>query len=516
MAKLSYNTYSGQKKYQYIIKMKPFEKIRAEMIDKIEDKKAKSIVASHFCFDPQIDELYFEHISKKAELLEIYKRWVLHPGPIPYDNDDNLYKLREEILSPSATDAEIIKADRRCLMFLIDILSPYLEGMVIKALSYYELKNTEIEINELNEIIERAMLQSINLCDQNYIEKSGYPSFAIAVFDMFKIIFASKLGMQYISMPEDDSEFVKKFERAWDELKPYSDNLYGFEIIPAVTFEDMLRYLKLPFKNKKYRSLSKTNIYRQVINYIAATATFKPVPDPCIRIYYREELAKLFQPLVDKLINEAVRKKTFLLGQDGVEKLKKEIMLQVPKIIAEFDFFYATTNSLQKKKISPFSILTMPLRGWLVKLGHNASLDEYPLTDYLSKKINNMMQEYTSSDLASDADISLDEELNQYPDDDASTLRDVLSIKNAGIDIPEYDAKDKNGNPIGWKIDTFAGIVNKGSSTLRRWDQTGFLKAERYEINSNGRKTLYRAYTEDDVNKARNIEKIMQKRMKHK
>jgi hypothetical protein len=158
----------------------------------------------------------------------------------------------------------------------------------------------------------------------------------------------------------------------------------------------------------------------------------------------------------------------------------------------------------------------LPLRGWLVKIGNNADLDEYPLTDYLSKKIKYKIKQYCSADKNSSG-VSLDKELNRYDEEDSVKLSDTLSADKDynNNDIPQYDAIDKEGSVIGWKIDTFAGIINKGKSTLQRWDRYNLLKPKRYVIGKKGYQTHYRAYTEDDLIKAKEIDIELNKKARH-
>ncbi len=298
--------------------------------------------------------------------------------------------------------------------------------------------------------------------------------------------------------------------------------IYGFEVTPAILPKDIFRYLKLPFERKSYTSLRETNTYRQIMNYVVIMASSsKPFPDPEIKKYFRDELSNLFRPLVKKLINSAIIKKEFILGQDQANVFEDEIIKELPNIIREFDYFYATIENLKKGKVSPFEKFIFPIRDWLVKLGHNFSLDEYPLTDYLAKKIKQKMKKYCAPNIddIDNNDISLDEKMNNSQDEDSEfTLKDTIPANKELYNnyIPDYNVKDQDGQNIGWKIDTFASIVNKGRSTLQRWDKKGLLKAGRYEVGRGIYKQKYRVYTREDIDKSKEIEKLMEKRIKHK
>lgn len=495
-----------------------YEKIREELVNSLDDDRIKIIYSSQFYATPEFESIYYEKIKDNPEYFDMYKRWVLSQDPLCLASDDDLYKLRSGII-PFTQDenSDVFKYNRPLLMFFLDLIYPFVKKSVIMAFDYYDLKDKVLKPDQIRKIIEETAIQSLNLCDKETVEKAGYPSLDIAFMDMFKTIFSHKISSVFIKVPDRDEELIKLFETEWKSLTKYSDGLYGFEVVPRILPADIFRYLKLPFKDKKYILLRNTDTYKQTMNYIVSMAcSFKPLPDPRIRTYFRDELSELFRPLVKKLVNISIQNGSFILKNE-TQILEDQLVKELPDIIAEFDFFFATQQNLKEDKTLPFRKLFLPLRGWLVKIGNNADLDEYPLTDYLSKKIKSNIKKYCYADKNS-SDISLDKELDKYEEDDEDTrLSDTLSTDKDynNNDIPQYDAIDKEGSIIGWRINTFAGIINKDKSTLRRWDKDNLLKPKRYIIGKKGYQTLYRAYTEEDLIKAKELNKELSKKARH-
>ncbi len=494
-----------------------YEKIREELVNSLDDERVQMIYSSQFYATPEFESIYYEKIKNNPEYFDIYKSWVLSQDPLRLVPNEDLYKLRSGIiLFPQDENSDIFKYNRPLLIFFLDLIYPFVKKLVIMAFDYYDLKDKDLSPDQTMKIMEETAIQSLSLCDKETVEKAGYPSLDIAFMDMFKTIFSHNIGSVFIKAPDDDEDLIKLFETEWKKLSKYSDNLYGFEVVPRISPSDIFRYLKLPFKDKKYIELRKTNTYKQIMNCIVSIAcSFKPLPDPRIRTYFRNELSELFRPLVKKLISISIQNGSFIL-KDETQIFEDQLVKELPDIIAGFDFFFATQQNLKEDKTLPFRKLFLPLRGWLVKIGNNADLDEYPLTDYLSKKIKYKIKQYCSADKNSSG-VSLDKELNRYDEEDSIKLSDTLSVDKDynNNDIPSYDAIDKEGSVIGWKINTFAGIINKGKSTLQRWDRYNLLKPRRYIIGKKGYQTHYRAYTGDDLIKAKEIDIELNKKARH-
>ena len=498
--------------------MKPYEKIRKEFIDEHSNEKNKGIIESNFYIKPLFESLYYDWVKDNLDYFEIYKKWVLCFGPYfsMKIKDKDLYILRKGILVIQKKDKMIV--NKPLLILFLDIMYPLVRVLIISGYNYYKLEPTLAE-DQLDDIVIKTASDALITCYEEYVKNVGYPDFTVAFIELFKLFFYENAGSQLIQIPDNDKEFINVIEKEWKRIQSYSDCLYGFEVTPVIPSEDIFRYLKLPFKQKHYISLRNTDTYKQIMNYVVIMASSsKPLPNPEVKIYFRNGLSNLFRPLIKKLINNAIFKKEFVLGSDQANTLEDDIMKELPKIICDFNYFYATIENLKKSKVSPFEKFIFPLNNWLVKLGHNSSLDEYPLTDYLSKKIKEKMKTYCSSDINKSNEISLDEKIGNLENEDSNfTLKDVIpSDKELYNDyIPDYDIKDQNEHGIGWKVDTFASIIKKSRSTLQRWDRKGFLKAKRHEVGRGIYKTRYRLYTQEDINKSKEIEKLMKKRIKH-
>ena len=157
---------------------------------------------------------------------------------------------------------------------------------------------------------------------------------------------------------------------------------------------------------------------------------------------------------------------------------------------------------------------------YAAKLGHISDSDEFPFTSYLEKQLEIRMKFYFAEDPSS-CDLSLDEEF-RGEDGEKRTRLDTLSAESSELadyaqHIPDYDAKDKDGKLIGWKMNTFIGITGMSKDTLRRWNREGLLVPKRYPIYSSiyKKQIEYRAYVLEDIPRAKEVEAIMAKRMRH-
>ena len=487
------------------------------MVDSIKDEKARLIVGCQFDAFPLLDDQYFEYIKGIPLYLGIYKRWVLSNGCLmPHlPTDPEMYRLREDVLGIHRIEnPKTIVINEALFMFLLDICRPFLEPIVNHAMIYYPL--SEKTDHEVMVAIQKAFQGALLLCDDEQVEKHGYPDFIVALDDAFKIFFAQEIEFKHKIFPTDDEEFVEEIEKEWTKLLPHSDSLYGFEVMPVIAPEDMLRYLRLPFANKSWQKISKSKTHHQMLNYIVSLSTFKPLPDNRIKTYFGQELCSLFLPLAESIVKSLKKKKEIELS---AEELKGLVVNEISKALKNFDYFYTTKKSLGNKKISPFSVALFPITDSNVaKLGHIYSYDEFPFTSFIQKRLKNKIMLYFKGDPASEND-SLDQEIN----DDGDTLIDIVntndpSYDTRGFQIPDYNAQTREKEIIGWKRDTFADIVGVHPDTLIRWEKAGLLIPKRYSIYSYKTRdnTLYRAYTDDDLKKVKGIQEFRAKNQRHK
>lgn len=494
----------------------PHHLVREEQLATITDDRIRSIFACQYEARPEYEKEYYEYISTRPEYLEIYKHWVLSQSPYPMPNDPDLYRVREGILEKAidpSSDGDTILINRRLLFFLIDMLMPFIGRTVALGIQYYEIPEDKKRSELLEGMIFNAAGHAIRFSSKEDVEREGYENFINGFMDLFKVCFSTEMESISISFPAENELFVLAFEREWERLLPYSDVLYGFEVMPAFSPADIFRYLRLPFTDKKFKQLSEATAYKQVMNYVSGMATFKPLPDSRIRAFYRNELCGLFTPLVEGEIRRVKNKRQFVLSD---ETLKIELRKTIKDLASNFEYFFATRNNIQKGKLAGDGSWTFPLRGQLVKLGHVSENDEYPFTAYVTKKLRQRMKEYFADDLPRENAVSLDDETGDFGD--GRTLGDTISesSNHHSSEIPPYDARDADGKEIGWKIETFAGIVGKGASTLRRWDDEGIFPSKRYKIRSHVHGTVpFRFYTEEDIPKAHAITKDMEKRIRH-
>ena len=497
---------------------KPHERIREDILKTVTDSRIRSILSSHFSAKPSFEDHYFEYISSRPEYFEIYKRWVLGKLPISIPNDEDMYRVRRGIFEdvpPNSGGEGTFKINRRLLFFLVDLLFPYVKNAVAHALQYYgdEVKPKA----SFDDALVEAAGFALQFSSKEDIEREGYPDFSGGFMPLFRAGLARQIGYTQKLFSSDSALFVQEFENEWKRLHPYSDYLYGFEVMPVFSPQDVFRYLRIPFDDRKIRSLSETETYKQVMNYVAAIATFKPAPDSRIRVYYRQELCKLFTPLIMSEIRRVVRAKLYKLSPDS---LKIELEKRLLDLAGGFNYCHATFSNLKKGDPVAANSLIMPIRGWLIKLEHIYSSKEYPFTAYVTDQLRKCMKIFVAKDLPSEHARSLDEALDESWGEEGRTLLDTIEdpVDTHVNEIPPYDAQDASGVFVGWKIETFARITGKGKTTLRRWDRSGALKSQRYDIHSRQyhKKIRYRFYTEEDLVKAREVDQIMRGRMRHK
>jgi hypothetical protein len=494
----------------------PHKKIREEMISKITDERVRLIVGSQFSAIPVLEAEYYDYISQNPFYAGVFTRWVLSQSPLPpTPTEEEFYRMREDILGISGiAEPKTIQLDESLLLFFLDICSPFIEPLVAKGVEYYALSKSD---KELVTAAKEGAFSALLLCDFEHVQKENYPLFLTAFLDAFRIYFYSQIGAPAIGIPADDAKLVEITEKEWTRLHAYSDSLYGFEVMPVIPIEMMLKYLRLPFSNQEHRKLSATQAYRQVLNYVVALATFKPVPDTRVKAYFRQELCSLYVPLAEKIIKREAKK-----GALSKENLRTIVLDEIVKVASEFDYFYATKKNLTNKKISPFDVMVFPLTDrYTAKLGHISDSDEFPFTSYLEQKLEARMKFYFAED-ARFPDISLDEEF-VGEDGEKWTRLDTLSADSPELTdyaqhIPDYDAKSKNGELIGWKMNTFASITGKSKDTLKRWNKEGLLVPKRYPIYSPTYKKQieYRAYVQEDIPKAKEVDSLKAKKMRHR
>jgi hypothetical protein len=492
-----------------------YEKIRQDRLDQLKEP-AKSIVASQFSATPRLEAQYYDYVSRDPYYRDLHARWILSISPLPpLPGEEELYRLREDVLGiRGIAEPKTVVLSEPLFALLLDICIPFFEPLVGQALAYYSLpQKTDADVETA---VQRAAYRALIMCDAGHVQEQRYPDFITAFGDTFKLLFAVEIGFEHEALPVEDAPFVQTIEKEWQRLLPRSDYLYGFEVVPELTPEAMLRYLRLPFENEDYRHLLKQRTYQQINNYIVALATFKPVPYSEVTVHFRQELCALYLPLAESIAKRKAKKKEQIFSAEDILAIVRE---EIPKATAAFDYFYATKKSLGQGK-QPAGSMVFPLNNsYLAKIGHLSSNDEFPFTAYLEQKLEERMSFYFADDLARSG-ISLDKESSDK-DDEGGTLLDTIAdgpgVLDNRLHIPDYDAIDKEGKNIGWRRDTFAGIIGKHRDTLKRWDQDGSLVPKRYSIYSftHKKNIEYRAYTREDREKVKEVETLKAKKARH-
>jgi len=482
--------------------------------------------------------LYINYIKKDPKLLNIYKKWII--SNIFILDSDSFYELRKRLF---ISDNEI---NPHILYFLFDLFKKFIFDVTNQCLLYYKIIPPKSNNNITKEIL-CAFKLAIEYCDKKTIEKQGFSDFFVAVIEYFKCTFYNVFEVKPLNIYKitNDDTFVKTFENEWKKLYQYSDNLYGFNVIPLLTRKEFLRYLKLPFeKQEKYGHLSQTKKYKEIMNYFVGQAFFKPLPLIEISYCYQKDLTILFKPLIDNLVKEAckrIRKNEGIKDpsyiQNFREKIKLEFVKEFEGLKKNFDFFYITWQKIKKNKKNIMKPLMAPIGkyGQMVHLGQIFDSSEYPFTAFVENQLKSKLdlwiekkKKINYKKIRPEKDeldkieykerIKMGSKILQgTPKEIEETEKKYSENKDIFIstDSDSYDFKDKNGNTVGWLAKTFAGKVSVSYSTLRRWDRKNQLKAKRggkYKFT----KYKYRYYVKNDIKKAEKLKEIGQKKMRHR
>lgn len=489
------------------------ERIRATFLEKIKDSRARIIMSSSFTANPEFEEKYLEEIKKDPYLFGLYKKWIISVSPYPFPKDTDLYKLRDIILRPlekgKFKPLETYKhINKPAFYLLLDFLKEFILDEAMDGMWDYYFNLSELPEKEKEElqgslgaIIKPTLIQALSITDKESNEKEGYPSLINAWVDKLKYLIFSNLNIEYFELPEDNESFILAFEEEWTKLYKYSDSFYGFNVVPLVDPTDWIRYLKMPFKLPKFKRLSSSKYYKEVMNYVASFATVKPVPVLDIKVFFRRELAQLYKPL----INNSLRKYHNHGNKFSEKQLEEIINDEFRKMVRDFQFFYKSTKDIQKKEHQGQSLLApIGYGGHLAQPGHIYNNNEYPFTAYIKEKLENRLRTY----------FVIDKDGFSFEFDDKKQYASPWDTGN----IPDYDFVNEEGKPIGWMILTFASILGKNERTLRRWDEKKLLVAKRYGRYGKYKrnKYQYRYYTKEDRGKAKEVEELMIKRKQHK
>jgi hypothetical protein len=484
-------------------------RIREEVCGKINDKKAKLVFSSSFTAEPQFEEEYLDDIEKNDYLFSLYKKWILNLSPYPFPKDPDLYNLRSIILKPiekkKLLPLEVYKyIDRPVFYLLLDFLNEFFEG-IVAPLDYYFSRlskgDQEKIAKDLEATIEATLVQALTISDKEANEKEGYTTFVNAWMDKSKFLLFKNLKLGYLEMPEDNKLFIKSFKEEWEKLYPFSDLNYGFSVVPLIDHKDWFKLLKLPFDYPELKSVLKSKFYRELMNYVVAFATVKPVPVLGLKIYFREQLLELFKPLIKNQIIKAKWKGNQFVSDSELEKILNE---KFNEMVTEFQFFYKPTQEIQKKDFKGQTLLApVGFGGQFADIGNIYDNNQYPFTAYIKEKLINLLNNYFEKDFDNGSFSLMDDDLVDVWD------------KNY---IPDYDFIDKNGNKLGWQIKTFCGIIGKSDKTLRRWDKEKLLGAKRYGFcrKFKSGKYQYRYYTRDDIDKAKLAKEVTLLRKQHR
>ena len=102
----------------------------------------------------------------------------------------------------------------------------------------------------------------------------------------------------------DDGEFRALFEREWAELLKYQGDLYDFRVIPKLSFDDLVRYQKLPKGNAKIRVAISTYMSHQAKAYpFFAKAWVENV----VELTLGRRIRLMYAALVESVADEAIK-----------------------------------------------------------------------------------------------------------------------------------------------------------------------------------------------------------------
>lgn len=516
------------------------ENIRKEYLRSFDDK-IRFVMTANFHAQPVFEDAYLSGLENDKKLFPIYKSWILAQWPSTFQHprledgeqkgiqewdDETYYELRKIILSRAkqrnaANGKTEILYDEQSLYLLLDILQPHIETIMQGSLLYSGLatrisKESSDSQAEWYSMLEKAMeqtaFQALAICDEPENQQEGYPSFLLAFQDKFRTLFGKKLNIEsFAKFSEDDQAFIPQFTAEWENLMNFQDDFFGFVVQPKISIMQMVRFLKLPFEHRKsFGEISSSKTYSQVINYIVAYGTFRPVPDVRIKKICRDIIFDIFKPLREK-VARTVFARHYEKAWDNFSEMERVALSQeVDRIFVQlmmrFQYFYKTTKRTQEKGkgedalLAPIGFNKEGVRPGNLeeKVQENTkyTFGEYPFGEYISRSLQLELEKQLRGGVA-----------DLEPIDDMSNL------------VEKYDYINDSGEAVGWTIDTFARIARVSTKTLRRWDNSDQLPAQRgrWFLSKQSRKRYQiRFYTKQNLGEATEVRMVNELKMKHR
>lgn len=124
-------------------------------------------------------------------------------------------------------------------------------------------------------------------------------------------------------MSLDDGTFREQFEREWEVLKGYKDELYGFRVVPKLSFEALERYQKLPRGNREIRRTISEYLSHQAKEYPHLA---KPWIKDFTNLAFERRLRRTYAPLVEKIAREACDRQS-----EGKQPLPEQVRSAILK-----------------------------------------------------------------------------------------------------------------------------------------------------------------------------------------
>ena len=159
--------------------------------------------------------------------------------------------------------------------------------------------------------------------------------------------------------PKAQAAFRAYVQQQWDELMPYQDVYYGFEVDPRVPLADLARYCADRRADPTYRA--------QIASYLAYLATTAPVlaerHDAAIRALFTAHRPRL-RRAVRRLVDEGVKQGQKLSPderQAASRAALDDLGMRFADAVAEFDVLW-----LEPAPLFPLGTLSMawePLAG---------------------------------------------------------------------------------------------------------------------------------------------------------
>ena len=298
-------------------------------------------IPRHLCNAPEFSYLYMGLLDEDISVTSLFMRWRC--GLIPTNED--FLSLREKAITFERENAATENTNEFFCLFREIIFEPILN---IAGDFFAYQKNGEIPptnppvVEVLLGLQGNAVLMAHPTLLKEYERIGG--EWSRWVLDIIKIYLWHLYGGKHLELDaKADDAFRIAFEEEWNNLLPYQDIFYGFRVIPKLSPEHFVRYLRLPHGDERIRIA--------VGNYFTHQATEYPhmitvLASRFTEVAFEKRLRLMYAPLIESL-TEDILKNMSIHGPDRVKirpDIQTEVWRQYEHFRKDFKFYFKPKN----------------------------------------------------------------------------------------------------------------------------------------------------------------------------